>query len=277
MTNPQNGPNHIRRATIIWAVATAISLAVFLVIAPSLESWGILPPVAAVRTGEINEVMAIFTILSIPVFTLVVVFAGYSVFQFRVRGRPTGDGPQMRGNQRIQYIWIGVSIVLVAFLFGYGLHFLNEVDAAPTGNVVQVHVTGEQWLWNYSYPQYGNVSGTTLYLPVGHPVEFTITSVDVQHSFWIPALGIKEDAVPGETTHISVTPNLIGDYVVRCAELCGAYHAYMETPVHVVSDTYFANWVAQQQSAQSPTGLFSGGGLPQAALTGVGSRRSFAS
>ncbi len=82
---------------------------------------------------------------------------------------------------------------------------------------------------------------------------FTIHSIDVQHSFWIPSFGIKQDAVPGEVTHISVTPNKIGEYVVRCAELCGLYHAYMNTPVKVVSSADFDAWVASQQ-ASSATG-----------------------
>ena len=92
--------------------------------------------------------------------------------------------------------------------------------------------------------QYGNVQSTSLELPVNQPVDFDITSVDVQHSFWIPAFGVKQDAVPGETTTISATPSQMGTYVVRCAELCGLYHAYMETPVYVVSASAFQTWVS---------------------------------
>lgn len=277
MNTAHSEPRHIRRAFIIWLVATVVGLLVFLVIAPQLESWGVLPTVASERVGEIDQVLWLFTVLSIPVFTLVVVFAGYSVFAFRTRSRPANDGPIMRGNQRIQFTWVGVSIVLVAFLFGYGLYFLDQVSAAPAGDVLQVHVTGEQWLWDYTYtqPQYHGLSSTTLELPVNVPVVFTITSIDVQHSFWIPAFGIKQDAVPGETTSISVTPNKVGTYVVRCAELCGLYHAYMETPVHVVSSTDFQTWVSQQPLPQTPAASgFSPGGLPETALVGVAGRRA---
>lgn len=253
MNNTESQGGHIRRAAIIWAAATVVMLLVYLIIAPQLESWGVLPPVASERVGEINQVLWLFTVLSIPVFAMVVVFAGYSIFTWRVRGRPDRDGTANRGNRGVQVVWTGVSIVLAAFLFGYGLYFLGEVDAAPAGNVLHVNVTGEQWLWDYSYPDYGNVSSTTLELPVNRPVEFTINSIDVQHSFWIPSLGIKEDAVPGETNHISVTPTVIGDYVVRCAELCGVYHAYMNTPVHVVSQDAFKAWVAQQPAIPTAT------------------------
>jgi cytochrome c oxidase subunit II len=160
----------------------------------------------------------------------------------------------MRGNMALQSSWLLLSIVLAGFLYVYGLQFLNVVSAAPKGDVLTVHVNGEQWLWNYSYPQYQDISGTTLVLPVNRPVEFVITSSDVQHSFWVPALGIKQDAVPGETTHISVTPDVIGDYAVRCAELCGLYHAYMNTPVKVVSQADFDAWVHDQQTTQASHG-----------------------
>ena len=80
---------------------------------------------------------------------------------------------------------------------------------------------------------------------MNQPVVFKIQSIDVQHSFWIPAFGIKEDAVPGQTTSVSATPSQMGTYVVRCAELCGLYHAYMETPVYVVSSSDFQAWLNQ--------------------------------
>lgn len=260
---------HLRRAVTIYIVVTAALLAIFLLAAPHFIEWGILPPGASDRSDEINNVMWLFTLLSIPVFSLVVVFSFYGVFAFGSRVKPRYDAPAVIIGPRIQGIWLVASLVLVAFLYVYGLAFLGQVNAKPGSGALQVNVTGEQWLWNYSYPQYGNINGTTLELPVNRPVTFTINSIDVQHSFWIPAFGIKQDAVPGETTHVSVTPKAIGDYVVRCAELCGLYHAYMETPVHVVSADEFNRWVSSQPTPEpSPTpSAFS---QPDIAFTGSG-------
>ncbi|HKV84265.1 MAG TPA: cytochrome c oxidase subunit II [Ktedonobacterales bacterium] len=272
MSEAQAQPNHIKRATVLWAILTALALLVYVVIAPQLSSWGVLPKLGSKRLDEVNTVLWLFTLLAIPVFTLVVVYAGYAVFTFRSRGRPSGDGPSMPGDRRIQRIWIISTILLAAFLFGYGLYFLGEVQAAPTGNVLQINVTGEQWLWNYTYPKY-NISSTELYLPVNQAVTFDITSLDVQHSFWIPSFGIKQDAVPGEHVKISVTPSELGDYVVRCAELCGLYHAYMETPVHVVTATEFETWEQGQQSIQVTPQAFAGPTL-LAAVTNTTRRRA---
>ena len=105
-------------------------------------------------------------------------------------------------------------------------------------------MTGQQWVWTFSYPQNGNVESDQLYLPVNRPVVFYVHSEDVIHSFWVVQLGIKVDANPGETTKTSVCPDRIGNYDVRCAELCGLLHADMETNAHVVRPTDFNRWLA---------------------------------
>lgn len=257
---------NIRRAVIYWAILTVVLELIFILLAPHLTAWQILPPAAGDRSDEINNVMWLFTFLSIPVFAMVVVFALYSTFAWGSRPQPRAHGPAMLVSPLFIRWWIIISVILVVLLYIYGLVFLAQVDAKPTGNVLQVHVNGEQWLWNYSYPQYGNVGGSELWLVINRPVTFTITSTDVQHSFWIPAFDIKQDAVPGETTSISVTPKQLGDYQVRCAELCGIYHAYMETPVHVVTQDVFNSKVSQLRPAAPPGASERSSGAPVAVL-----------
>jgi cytochrome c oxidase subunit II len=265
-----NDSNHILRAAIIWAVCSVVGIVVLILLGPNLSGWGILPPFASDRSNEIYSVMFLFTLLSIPVFFLVVVFGGYSAFNFTRRQRPANGGFRPVGLQ-LQVVWVVASVILVSFLYIYGLSFLNKVNAQASSNVLVVDVTGEQWLWNFSYPQYGNAESTSLELPVNRPVVFNIQSVDVQHSFWIPAFGIKQDAVPGQTTSISATPNKIGTYVVRCAELCGLYHAYMEVPVYVVSASDFQTWTNQQPTPvpTSSSSLIQPNALPAETMSRV--------
>lgn len=241
----------LRNAIIIWLIATVVGIAVVLLVGPQLSGWGALPPVASDRASDVDRVLAVFTLLSVPVFMGVVVIGGYAVYHFRSPGRPESDGPAIRGNTPFQVSWLIASVVLVTFLFGYGLFYYNEIQSASAANTLVVHVNGEQWLWNYAYPQYGNISSTTLELPVNRMVRFDITSTDVQHSFWIPSMAVKQDAVPGVTNHITMTPTQLGTYEVRCAELCGVYHSYMETPVQVVSEQDFDSWVATLQAGES--------------------------
>jgi cytochrome c oxidase subunit II len=248
---PLDTRNHIVRAAIIWAVCTVVAIVVFILVAPHFSAWHILPQFASQTSNDIYSVMFLFTLLSIPVFFMVVVFGFYSGFNF-TRGRPAAGGA-FRPPRSLPVIWIIISFVLVTFLYVYGLTFLSKVDAQPASDALIVNVTGEQWLWDYSYPQYGNAQSTVLELPVNRSVVFHIQSIDVQHSFWIPAFGIKEDAVPGEMTSISTTPTVMGTYVVRCAELCGLYHAYMQTPVYVVSELDFNTWITQQPTPVPPS------------------------
>ncbi|MGO8947190.1 MAG: cytochrome c oxidase subunit II [Ktedonobacterales bacterium] len=243
--DPNNHTNHMLRAVIIWIVCSVVLMVALILAGPHLSSWGVLPPFASNQSNDIYSVMFLFTLLAVPVFCLVVVFGGYSAFNFTRRQRPADGGFQPAGLP-IQVTWVVVSVLLVSFLYVYGLTFLSKVDASPGSNALVVDVTGEQWLWDYSYPQYGNIQSSVLELPVNQPVVFKIQSVDVQHSFWIPAFGIKQDAVPGEITSTTATPTQMGTYVVRCAELCGLYHAYMQTPVYVVSASTFQAWVGQQ-------------------------------
>jgi cytochrome c oxidase subunit 2 len=263
MNEAPREPNHIALSSGIWVVLGLVGLGIALLIGPHFVDWGLLPQVASARDHDVNSVLSIFTYASIVVFAMIVAYGGYAVFRWRSRGRPATDGVALTGNLRLQITWVVISVALAAFLYGYGLYFLNQAQAAPVGvalqNELQVNVNGEQWLWDYTYPGYGNATSTELYLPIGRVVNFTITSTDVQHSFWIPDMAIKQDAVPGEVTHISVTPNKLGNFVVRCAELCGIYHAYMNTPVHVVTEQQFEAWVAQQPQAQPSSSRAPGG------------------
>jgi cytochrome c oxidase subunit 2 len=121
-----------------------------------------------------------------------------------------------------------------------------------------VRVNGFQWAWSFEYPTFG-VTSTELHLPVGRQVLLQMTSNDVIHSFWVPEFRVKQDLVPGRITELRITPTVIGNYMVRCAELCGTVHAYMENPVIVSSQEDFDVWVEEQvaiaeEQAATPEG-----------------------
>jgi cytochrome c oxidase subunit 2 len=142
--------------------------------------------------------------------------------------------------------WSIVSTVLCVFLLIWGLAEMTTVtSAAEQPSALVVNVTGQQWLWTFSYPGQGDVESDQLYLPLDRPVVFHVTSKDVIHSFWVVQMGIKVDANPGVTTKTSVTPNKLGIFDVRCAELCGLRHADMETTARVVSPADFSAWITQ--------------------------------
>ena len=89
----------------------------------------------------------------------------------------------------------------------------------------------------------------TLRLPAGRQVELRLRALDVIHSFWVPQFRQKQDAVPGEVTHVAITPKHPGEATVVCAELCGLGHALMRAPTIVMTENAFDSWRAEQERA----------------------------
>ncbi len=231
-----------RHVLLLWAVLT-IAL-VFFAFVPAR----IMGPPASPTKRAVEDTMTVFSIAAAPVAAVVWSIALYSLIAWRRKGA-TGpdveDGPAMRGSRSpATVVWLILSSVLCVLMLIWGLAEIQKVNASATSrDPLIVDVTGQQWVWTFSYPQEGNIESDQLYMPVNRPVVFYVHSEDVIHSFWVVQLGIKVDANPGETTKTSVLPDKIGTYDVRCAELCGLLHADMETHAHVVSASNFSGWV----------------------------------
>lgn len=236
-------PNHLRRAVIWWIALSVIGIVVWLLVAQFIL------PTTITDVGRFdNTTIVVFTVLAIPVSMFVWVFMFYSLFVFRSRGRPTGDGIRLQPKAGLQISWLAITSALCLFLLVWGLVGMYQETNAASSNTLIVKVTGQQWLWTFDFPQYGiSNQDQVLNLPVNRPVQFVVTSKDVLHGFSIQALGVRVDANPGEITTTSVvTPTQTGDFTVVCVELCGLYHTYMWTSVHVMSQDDFNAWVTSQ-------------------------------
>jgi cytochrome c oxidase subunit 2 len=198
-----------------------------------------------------NMDMAVVSFL----FALIMVPLIYGLFVFRRRRGETGDGEYMEGNTKLEVTWTVIPLMLVTVFAYLGAYTLGETRI-PLPNALEIKVTAHQWDWSFAYPQ-GFVSNE-LHLPVNTPVLLHMQSLDVIHSFWVPEFRIKQDVLPGRVTDYRITPILIGQYLVRCAELCGASHAYMERPVVVSSQADYDAWAIQQ--AATAAALLAQGG-----------------
>ena len=110
-----------------------------------------------------------------------------------------------------------------------------------------MQVIGQQWNWTYRFPSYGGLETAHLELPAAQDIELHVTSLDVVHSFWAYQLGVKADAVPGVDNIAFVHPRKLGNFTIRCSELCGLWHGHMYQTGQVVSAHEFASWIAQQK------------------------------
>ncbi|HVN15030.1 MAG TPA: cytochrome c oxidase subunit II [Anaerolineales bacterium] len=179
-------------------------------------------------------------------FALIMVPLIYSLIVFRRRKGDTSDGEHIEGNAALEITWTVIpliTVVVFAYLGAYTLGETRVID--PNAAAIRVHAM--QWAWHFEYPQ--GFTSDQLYLPVNKQVDLQMDSSDVIHSFWVPEFRIKQDVVPGRITEYRITPTLIGSYKVRCAELCGTAHSYMEAPVVVVSQSDYDTWIAQQVKA----------------------------
>lgn len=236
-------PDHFRRVMAIWVILSIVGIVIWSFI------WPIFLPTSGSDLADAsNFTLIVFTDLSIPVAMFVWVFLFYSLIVFRTRGRPTEDAIPLKPRPMLQIGWLGVTSALCLFLLIWGFFAYYQTTSASSTNTLIVNVTGQQWAWTFSYPQYGaSVQGEVMELPVNRPVQFVVTSLDVLHGFAVQALGVRVDANPGETTTTPLTtPTQTGTYSVNCVELCGLYHSYMWQSVQVVDASSFSSWIVSQ-------------------------------
>ena len=215
-----------------------------------LDRIGLLPVEASAQAVTIDWLFGLhFTVISY-LFALIVVFMVYSIVVFRRKPGDTADGDHFEGHTGLEIAWTILPLGIVLYFSYIGAQTLADTRRVdPTAMVVKV--TASQWSWAFEYPDSG-VTSTSLNLPTNRQVLLQLSSTDVIHSFWVPEFRVKQDALPGAALvkELRVTPTLIGEYMVRCAELCGRLHWSMQAPVVVMSQADFDAWI-QKEAAVS--------------------------
>ena len=223
------------------------------------------------NANDIDTLFKITLYIGIAIFLLVEGVLIYSLVKFRAR-RGGPDAAQIRGNTPLEISWtvaaalILVVVAAVTFIFlpgikdppnskADGLEVAEGADFAtinqkepPDGNALRIRVNAQQYLWRYDYEDQEDqlFSFHTLYVPVNTTVTLRVFSQDVVHSWWVPKLAGKVDAVPGHDNEIWFRAEEEGTYDGVCAELCGEGHADMRTRVEVLPVDEYEAWVAQQ-------------------------------
>ena len=228
---------HFLAATIIVVLATVAG-------AVLLDSADLLPPLASAQGVTIDWLFGVHLKLIAFLFALVIVFMLYSIVVFRRRPGDLTEGQYIHGNTRLEIAWTVIPLIIVAVMGYIGVVTLRDVTASSPDEMV-VEVTGSQWSWRFDYPEQG-LTSTELILPVNQPIRFEITSTDVIHNLWVPEFRVKQDAVPGAVNLLRVTPTVVGNYKVRCAELCGLRHSQMLADVRVLERSEFNSWVGAE-------------------------------
>lgn len=212
--------------------------------------------------GDVGKSQLNLMILSIVIMAVVVLIVGvlfiYALVKFRKKpGQEEYIPKQVEGNMKLELLWTIVPLILLLILAVPTVAKTFSLNDASPGqaeksDVVHVKVTAHQYWWQFEYPDYQVTTGQDLYIPTGKKIVFDLTSADVIHSFWVPALGGKHDNNPGQTTHLVLEADKEGTYSGRCAELCGSSHALMYFNVIAVSPDDFKGWISKYK--QGPSG-----------------------
>jgi cytochrome c oxidase subunit 2 len=210
---------------------------------------GIGPPTPETDSGRaISQIYWVVFSVCAVVFVLVEASLVLFVIRFRRRrGVPEeAEGPQIHGNTRLEIIWTIIpALILVAIaLFTFARIPAVRANTNAT-EVLHVRVEAHQFYWQYIYPN-GAISFDELRLPVGRTVALAITTKDVNHSWWVPPLTGKMDAIAGRTNVLHFKPARTGTWEGQCAELCGVQHAVMYTRVVVMDSAAYDSWVQEQ-------------------------------
>ena len=248
---------YVRRILLMFVLINIAIIPIAWLVVHFMELSG--GPASSIMV-ELERTVFVFTIVSAPLMAITSSILIYSLLGWgRVTGEepPMQESPAIRTNGMAVVIWVTATSLLAAFLVIWGLGELATLTAYAYGSspanqqpnatkAIDVNVTGQQWLWTFEYPDQGKIQSDVLVVPVNTPLYFNVTSKDVVHSFWIVELGVKIDANPGAITNTGVTPDKLGTFNIRCAELCGLHHAYMETNIEVVTQSQFDSWVREQ-------------------------------
>jgi cytochrome c oxidase subunit 2 len=192
--------------------------------------------------------------IAVAIFVLVMGVYVVAIVRFRRRKGETDEDRKIRqthGNTRLEVVWTIIPAVLLAVLAVPTVSTLFDIRTKPAGEVLEVTVIGHQWWWEYQYPSLGINTANELHIPADTNVYLSLGSADVIHSFWLPSLNGKRDAVPGRVNNLTLIaddPTPPGEPLLgQCAEFCGLAHADMRLRVFVHDDAGFDAWVASQQ------------------------------
>ena len=202
------------------------------------------------RSPNADRINDSYKWISLFAFLILILVEGsliWFIVRYRRRGRArTAEGPQVHGATRLEIIWTAIPVLILAAIAGFIFYKLPGIEDVPAakaeGGPLRIQVDAHQFYWQFTYPG-GAVSIDELHVPVNRTVRVDIVSHDVDHSWWIPQLGGKFDAITGQRTHTWFKAERTGSFRGRCGEFCGVLHAEMQAIVVAEPKGAYESWV----------------------------------
>jgi cytochrome c oxidase subunit 2 len=208
--------------------------------------YSLLPEQASTVAGQVDAIYLF--LVAISVFFTLLLAGLVLVFGIKYRRREGAPAPERpHEDSSLELIGGGILLVLVLVLFGWGAKVFFH-STRPPADAMEILVTGKQWMWKLQHPQ-GKREINTLHIPAGRPIQLTMTSEDVIHSFFIPAFRVKQDVLPGRYTRLWFEATKPGKYRLFCTEYCGTEHSMMGGWVNVLTPADYERWLVDSGGA----------------------------
>jgi cytochrome c oxidase subunit II len=199
-----------------------------------------------------GHIFGIETAIATAVFVLICAAILVALALSHRRHRRDQEPSQTEEHTKTELTYAALVAVVAAFVVGLSFHATAQEHTGAEPAATKVNITGFQWCWRFAYPAgHRTVTGTcggqdlpTMVVPVGQPVTLRITSSDVIHSWWVPALRYKLDAFPDHTNTVTIKVDKAGRWIGRCAEFCGHQHTYMDFYLKAVPPKQYQQWLA---------------------------------
>jgi cytochrome c oxidase subunit 2 len=212
-----------------------------------MTNFAIIPPEASTQAPEVDALLVFMTLVSLVGLVLVgLLVTGFSIL-YRRDKNPVAT--QIEGSTLLEATWtiIPLGLFLVMFVWGSILYFRIYT---PPPNAMNIYVVGKQWMWKAEHPG-GQHEINSLHVPIHQPIQITLISQDVFHSFSIPAFRVKREAIPGRYTTVWFEATQVGTYHLFCTQYCGTSHSAMIGDVTVLTADDYKKWLAESTSGVS--------------------------
>ncbi len=212
-----------------------------------MTNFALFPPEASKIAPQMDALYFFITLVSLVGLTLVVLLlVGFSILYSKKR-HPVAV--QIEGSTILEATWtiIPLGLFLIMFVWGSLIYFRVYT---PPANAMNIYVVGKQWMWKAEHPG-GQHEINSLHIPTGQPIQLTLISQDVFHSFSIPAFRVKREAIPGRYTSVWFEATQVGTYHLFCTQYCGTEHSHMIGDIVVLSPEDYKKWLTESTSGMS--------------------------
>jgi cytochrome c oxidase subunit II len=271
--------------TAILAVLAVVDV-IFWYTAPVYQWLNL--PVAIETAARVDELSTFMFATGSALYIFVLGYIVYFTIAFRARKSdpPDAIGVQVHDNHKLELWWTIFPALFVVLLSVLSVKIWYQIMVEPENGVV-VESIGHQFYWSFRYPQVnGEVTGE-MHLPVNVPVTLNLTSADVIHSFWVPAMRLKNDMVPGLVTTIRFKPTLIGRFPIVCTQFCGTAHSSMNAMVDPTKqwvviedqasyDKWYKSWQIKNAHVSNELPVASSGAVDLSAGNAAAGQATFA-